>query len=99
MTSLEYLTGKLGSAEPWVEKGGVHWLDPGELTVRELCTEMIACHARFITITAYQLPGDRRHSPGVPLGSRWPVARLFLSCSTRKLHREHLRSLRGRGLD
>jgi NADH:ubiquinone oxidoreductase subunit C len=43
---------------PWVEKGGVHWLDPGTVSVRELVQAMNAIEARFITITAYQLPGD-----------------------------------------
>jgi hypothetical protein len=57
MTLIESLPKKLGSADQWLEKGGVHWLDPGPLTVRELCMEMIACKARFVTITAYQLPG------------------------------------------
>lgn len=57
-TLLDSLPQKLGTADQWTEKGGVHWLDPGELSVRDLCLEMIAAHARFITITAYQLPGD-----------------------------------------
>jgi len=57
MTLIESLPKKLGSADQWLEKGGVQWLDPGPLTVRELCMEMIACKARFVTITAYQLPG------------------------------------------
>ena len=70
----EALQQKLGCAEPWVEKGGVHWLDPGALTVRELCMEMIACHARFITITAYQLPKDE----GIRLEYHWDLSGLLL---------------------
>jgi hypothetical protein len=69
MTSIETLPMKLGSTEQWTEKGGVHWLDPGKLTVRQLCTEMIACHARFITITAYQLPGTE----GIRLEYHWDL--------------------------
>ena len=57
-TLLDSLPQKLGTADQWTEKGGVHWLDPGELSVRDLCLEMIAAHARFITITAYQLPKE-----------------------------------------
>lgn len=55
---LQSLPQKLGVSGTWTEQGGVYWLDPGALTVRELCMEMIAAHARFITITTYQLPGD-----------------------------------------
>jgi hypothetical protein len=69
MTLLESLPQKLGSVEAWVEKGGVRWLDPGQLSVRELCMEMIAAHARFITITAYQLPKDE----GIRLEYHWDL--------------------------
>ncbi len=69
MPPLESLPKKLGSSETWVEKGGVHWLNPGELSVRELCLEMIAAHARFITITAYQLPGTE----GIRLEYHWDL--------------------------
>ncbi|MGA2166576.1 MAG: NADH-quinone oxidoreductase subunit C [Terracidiphilus sp.] len=58
MNLLESVPEQLGSTEPWVEKGGVHWLTPGAMTVRELAQAMNALHARFITITAYQLPKD-----------------------------------------
>ncbi len=66
---LDTLPQKLGSAGAWTEKGGVHWLDPGELTVRELCLEMIAARARFVTITAYQLPGTE----GIRLEYHWDL--------------------------
>jgi hypothetical protein len=69
MTVLESLPQKLGSSADWVEKGGVHWLDPGALSVRELCIEMIACRARFVTITAYQLPGTE----GIRLEYHWDL--------------------------
>lgn len=55
---LESIPEKLGCSEPWVEKGGVHWLSPCPLNVRELTAAMNGCKARFITITAYQLPAD-----------------------------------------
>jgi hypothetical protein len=58
MTLLETLPKKLGSSDSWVEKGGVHWLAPCPLSVRELCMEMNVAKARFVTITAYQLPKD-----------------------------------------
>ena len=56
---LEAIPEKLGITEPWVEKGGVHWLATGGLNVRTLAAAMNDCHARFITITAYQLPGEQ----------------------------------------
>jgi NADH:ubiquinone oxidoreductase subunit C len=59
MTLLESIPEKLGSTEPWVEKGGVHWLSPVPLSVRELTAAMNDWKARFITITAYQLPADQ----------------------------------------
>jgi NADH:ubiquinone oxidoreductase subunit C len=58
MTQLESIQEKLGISEPWVERGGAHWLTPGEKSVREVAQAMNAVHARFITITAYQLSGD-----------------------------------------
>ena len=66
---LDTLPQKLGSAETWTEKGGVHWLDPGQLSVRDLCEEMIAARARFITITAYELPKDE----GIRLEYHWDL--------------------------
>ena len=58
MNPLEIISEKLGITTPWVEKGGVHWLEPGTVSVRTLVQAMNAIEARFITITAYQLPGD-----------------------------------------
>jgi hypothetical protein len=58
LTLLESIPEKLGSTEPWIEKGGVHWLTLGAMNVRELATAMNGLHARFITITAYQLPKE-----------------------------------------
>jgi len=57
MTSLETLREKLGVGEPWVESRGTHWLNPGTLSVRALAQAMNEARARFVTITAYQLPG------------------------------------------
>jgi NADH:ubiquinone oxidoreductase subunit C len=59
ITLLDSIPEKLGTTESWVEKGGVHWLSPDPLNVRELAKTMNDCKARFITITAYQLPGNQ----------------------------------------
>lgn len=56
MTALETISQKLGVLEPWTLQGGVHWLNPGSHSAREVALEMNAGHARFITITAYELP-------------------------------------------
>ena len=69
MTLLEALPQKLGSTDQWTESGGARWLDPGALSVRALSTEMIAAHARFVTITAYQLAGDE----GIRLEYHWDL--------------------------
>jgi len=58
MTPLESISEKLGITEPWIEKGGVHGLTLGATNVRELAKAMNELHARFITITAYQLPKE-----------------------------------------
>jgi NADH:ubiquinone oxidoreductase subunit C len=58
MSSLESISARLGSTEPWVEQGGVHWLALDATKLRELAKAMNEIHARFITITAYQLPKD-----------------------------------------
>jgi hypothetical protein len=70
MTLFETLQQKLGVTGEWTVKGGVHWLEPGELSARELCMEMIVAHARFITITAYELPKDE----GIRLEYHWDIA-------------------------
>ena len=57
MKHLETLRKELGIAEPWVEGRGTWWLNPGTISVRHVAKVMNEMHARFITITAYQLPG------------------------------------------
>jgi NADH:ubiquinone oxidoreductase subunit C len=58
MSSLETIQRKLGISVSFVEMGGVHWLALDAAKVRELAKSMNEIHARFITITAYQLPKD-----------------------------------------
>lgn len=57
MIALESISEKLGIAEPWTESRGTHWLNPGAAGVRQVAAAMNEARARFITITAYQLPG------------------------------------------
>ena len=56
MNSLESISEKLGLAEPWTENRGAYWLNPGTAGVRNVAQVMNAVGARFITITAYELP-------------------------------------------
>jgi NADH:ubiquinone oxidoreductase subunit C len=58
MIALDSIREKLGVAEPWVESRGAHWLNPGALGIRDVARVMNEAQARFVTITAYQLPGD-----------------------------------------
>ena len=58
MIALETISEKLGVVEQWNESRGTWWLNPGAVSVRELAQAMNAIGARFVTITAYQLPGD-----------------------------------------
>ena len=69
MSLIESIPEKLGSTEPWIEKGGVLWLTTGALNVRDLAKTMNALHARFVTITAYQLPGEE----GLRLEYHWDL--------------------------
>jgi hypothetical protein len=63
------LAKKLGIVDPWIEQGGVHWLNPGALSVRELAKGMNAVKARFVTITTTQMPGDT----GFRLEYHWDI--------------------------
>ena len=57
MTALDTIREKLAVAEPWVESRGTLWLNPGAARVRDVAWAMQAAGARFVTITAYELPG------------------------------------------
>jgi NADH:ubiquinone oxidoreductase subunit C len=60
----------LTAGEPYVEKNGVYWFTYEDLNVRELARAMNAVQARFVTITAYQLPKDE----GFRLEYHWDLA-------------------------
>jgi len=78
MSAVESITGHLthtlSASEPlnapWVERGGVFWLDYPNLEVREVALAMNAVGARFITITAYERPGQ----DGLRLEYHWDLA-------------------------
>jgi NADH:ubiquinone oxidoreductase subunit C len=43
----------------WTDKGGVHWMGCEGRTIREVAKAMLEVGARFITITAHQLPEQK----------------------------------------
>ncbi len=69
MIPLDTIREKLRIEAPWIESGGVHWLDPAPANVRDVAAVMNACRARFVTITAYQLPA----SEGIHLEYHWDL--------------------------
>jgi NADH:ubiquinone oxidoreductase subunit C len=77
MTSLDSIAVLLGVAGPWEQKGGAYWLNPADRSVRDVAQAMNTCGARFITITAYQLPADT----GMRLEYHWDLAGKVLGFS------------------
>lgn len=67
----------LASTEPYVEKNGVYWYQQDGLNVRELAKQMNAVQARFVTITAYELPKNE----GFRLEYHWDLAGRLLGFS------------------
>jgi len=69
MTPLEPIRKELRVNDPWIEKGNVHWLESEGLKVRNLARTMNSFNARFVTITAYQLPAEQ----GIRLEYHWDL--------------------------
>jgi len=70
MSTVEILPEVLAANEPYEEVGDVYWFTYEGLNVREVAKAMNAVRARFVTITAYQLPKDE----GFRLEYHWDVA-------------------------
>ncbi len=70
MTAVATISERTHVDTPWNERGGVFWFDYAELDVREVALAMNAVGARFVTITAYQLPKDE----GFRLEYHWDLA-------------------------
>jgi len=70
MSTVEIAPELLMSAEPYTEDHGVYWYNSDGLNVRELAKSMNAIGARFITITAYELPKNE----GFRLEYHWDAA-------------------------
>jgi NADH:ubiquinone oxidoreductase subunit C len=70
MSTVEIIPEVLASTDTYVEKNGVFWYTNNNVNVRELARAMNAVRARFVTITAYQLPKDE----GFRLEYHWDLA-------------------------
>ena len=68
-TTVEAIPEAAAEKSPWTEEGGVFWLNLSDLNVREVAKAMNALQARFITITAYQLPKEE----GFRLEYHWDI--------------------------
>jgi len=62
MTTIETIAESLGTTDMRVDQGGVHWIATGDLNVRDVAASMKEWNARFVTITATQLPRDEGQS-------------------------------------
>lgn len=69
MTVLEMIPGELRSLDTWTDDKGVQWFATGGLDVRDMACAMKRCDARFITITAVELPRQE----GLCLEYLWDV--------------------------
>ena len=56
MKLMDRMPAPLQIADSWTESCGVTWLAPGRLDLREFAQVMKQAEARFITITATELP-------------------------------------------
>ena len=69
MSAVEIMPAQAAPEDTWTESGGVCWFSTERLSVREVAAAMNALGARFVTITAHQLPGSR----GFRLEYHWDV--------------------------
>lgn len=58
MTAIETIPAELGIEESWEQQGGSHWIASQAIDVRKLAELMKAREARFISITAIQIPDE-----------------------------------------
>lgn len=58
MNGPETILKNLGAEDSWNEIHGLLWLDAASLGIRKIASTMHEAGARFVTITAYELPKD-----------------------------------------
>ncbi|MGO9433238.1 MAG: NADH-quinone oxidoreductase subunit C [Terracidiphilus sp.] len=69
MTTADHIAETFGIDDVRLDSSGVQWFYTGNLGVRELAIAMKACRARFVTITAIELPGNE----GLRLDYLWDL--------------------------
>lgn len=69
MSAVETIPAQTATPGTWTESGGVRWFNADSLNVHEVAAAMNAVGARFVTITAYQLPGAQ----GMRLEYHWDL--------------------------
>jgi hypothetical protein len=79
MTIAEIIPTELGLNCHWEGGSGVMWLAPDVLDVRRMAKVMRSHDARFITITAMQLPGEQT----IRLDYHWDLEGDLLTFTTR----------------
>ena len=70
MSTVEILSIQAEIEDAWSDSAGVRWFRDESLSVREVAAAMNAISARFVTITAHQLPGAQ----GMRLEYHWDIA-------------------------
>jgi len=58
MIAIETIPAELGIAVSWEQQGGSHWIASEAIDVRKVTELMKAREARFISITAIQIPDE-----------------------------------------
>jgi respiratory-subunit NADH dehydrogenase subunit len=69
MSDITSIPGELGVSGTWEQKNGSQWLSPDSLDVRRMASLMLVRGARFVTVTAMELPDDG----GMRLDYHWDV--------------------------
>ena len=69
MKTVDTVAEELGLADSWVEQGGALWLPCDKLNPRAVAKALISSEARFITITATELPEDA----GIRMDYHWDL--------------------------
>jgi NADH:ubiquinone oxidoreductase subunit C len=70
MSTTETMPESIAFAEPYAEKNGVYWYSGEGLSLRGVAAAMNSVQARFVTITAYELPKNE----GFRLEYHWDLA-------------------------
>jgi len=69
MTDIAAIPVELGLEGIWEQKNGSRWLSSNSIDVRRIASLMLARDARFVTITAMELPDN----DGIRLDYHWDV--------------------------